>query len=847
MKRRFPLRMRWVVVLFALVFALVTTVAALARLWPQLTPARLACSVSSLSAIGSTRYQALFGDPKRALEESQKAVYFARCTPDRRAYLLALEARALALAMAGQVGKAKALNEQIVELGTATGQLGFAVGALHGLAGLELQTDRPEAAAKALERALDLAKAASTWSADGLVVRQHLFAIRRILPLVYQLLGSQQAVQSAQQTELKDGLFARLTAQATAFGFSVDRLPRVDPLIREIHEARTRKGQVKRSGRPLPPSPVATCALGNQRLASLEEAVVTPWWSPVPLSQGVLDIAHGRADSALRRFEGVAASNLVAGSPLGAAFALSNTSTVMWAQGRFEEAIARQASAVACFEVAAQATESIPFAEGRSSGARRGFFPVLVEMLALEGRGQEAFLAAERARAAVLRRSVGAGREPGRVQLSALRSRALEDSRTTLSRAESRLALLEGDLAELEREVAEGRARYEGELLRASLEVPELAPVGVSQPLTLPEIQAKLAPDVTLVSYYTTDLGLHAWVVDHDSFRAFSLPALREDPTAVPCFADFVRRTRGAASRIARCPDGQELAESLYHQFFAPFRGAIRGSRLLLVPHGSLHFVPFGALRNSQTGRTLVEDFTITYAPSVEVLRFLGEKESSFRGRALLFGDPDFASPGLDRLPGARIEVTQLGVHLGTRPRVGSEASETALERALAAERGAWDVLHVAAHGVYLPGSPRLSHLALAPGGGQDGKLEVHEIYSRLDLTGVNLVVLSACDTALGERTSGDDIVGLTRAFLYAGASGVVSTLWQVDDAASTELMVSFYLHLKAGETAAAALRHAQREMQRRPGREHPYFWAGFVLTGDPQARWQSGPDLNRL
>lgn len=90
MKRRFPLRMRWVVVLFALVFALVTTVAALARLWPQLTPARLACSVSSLSAIGSTRYQALFGDPKRALEESQKAVYFARCTPDRRAYLLAL-------------------------------------------------------------------------------------------------------------------------------------------------------------------------------------------------------------------------------------------------------------------------------------------------------------------------------------------------------------------------------------------------------------------------------------------------------------------------------------------------------------------------------------------------------------------------------------------------------------------------------------------------------------------------------------------------------------------------------------------------------------------------------------
>lgn len=837
MKRSIPWWVQARVALLVLVSILGMAMAS--RSLPQVSPEQFHCGASALSAIGSTRYQALFGDPKRALEESQKAVYFARCTPDRRAYLLALEVRALALTMAGQAEKAKVLNEQIVVLATATGQLGFAVGAFHGLVGLELWNDRPEAAAKALERALDLAAQASPWSLDGLVVRQHLFAIRRILPLVYQVLGSQQAVQSVQQTELKDGFFARLTAQATAFGFGVDKLPRVDPAIHEIHQKRTREGRVRRSPQALPPASSTPCALGHQGLASLEEAVVSPRWSPLPLSLGVLDFARGRDESSLRRFEGEALKSLVEGAPLSAAFALSNTSTVLWSQGRFEEAIARQAAAVTCFEVAANATESIPFAESRASGARRGFFPVLIEMLALDGRDQEAFLAAERARAAVLRRSVGAGRAPGRARLSAARSRELAASRTALSHAESRLALLEGDSVGLEREVTEGRARYEGELVRAILEVPELAPAGSSHPLTLPEIQGNLAPGVTLVSYYMTDLGLHAWVLERDSFQAFSLPALGEDPTAVPCFADFVRRgNRGVAPRRAHCADGRDLAESLYSRLFAPLRGVVRGSRLILVPHGSLHFVPFGALRNPQTQRTLVEDFTITHAPSVEVLRFLGEKESPFNGRALLFGDPDFVSPALKPLPGARVEVAQLGAQLGVRPLVGSTASETALDQALAAERGEWDVLHFAVHGVYLPGSPRLSHLALAPGGGQDGNLEVHEIYSRLDLTGVNLVVLSACDTALGERTGGDEIVGLTRAFLYAGASGVVSTLWQVDDAASTELMVSFYLHLKAGETAAEALRHAQLEMLRRPGRKSPHYWAGFVLTGDPRARW---------
>ena len=122
---------------------------------------------------------------------------------------------------------------------------------------------------------------------------------------------------------------------------------------------------------------------------------------------------------------------------------------------------------------------------------------------------------------------------------------------------------------------------------------------------------------------------------------------------------------------------------------------------------------------------------------------------------------------------------------LGTEPVLGPQAAESLLYGL----GGRVDLLHIAAHGLYEPASPLFSHLALAPGGDQDGDLEVHEIQSSLDLSGVNLVVLSACRTAAGERNGGDDVVGLTHAFLYAGSPGVISTLWDIDDVASAVLM----------------------------------------------------------
>jgi CHAT domain-containing protein len=179
----------------------------------------------------------------------------------------------------------------------------------------------------------------------------------------------------------------------------------------------------------------------------------------------------------------------------------------------------------------------------------------------------------------------------------------------------------------------------------------------------------------------------------------------------------------------------------------------------------------------------------------------------------------------VDATAGARL--------LHTTPHLGADAREELLHDL----RGKIDLVHLAAHGVYEPANPLFSRIALASGGTDEGNLTVQDILSSVDLTGVNLVVLSACQSAVGARTGGDEVMGLTRALLYAGTPGVISTLWNIDDAASAGLMNEFYRRFTAGESAAEALRHAQLAVK-----EHyadPKYWAAFTLTGDPQGRWK--------
>ena len=137
---------------------------------------------------------------------------------------------------------------------------------------------------------------------------------------------------------------------------------------------------------------------------------------------------------------------------------------------------------------------------------------------------------------------------------------------------------------------------------------------------------------------------------------------------------------------------------------------------------------------------------------------------------------------------------------------------------------------------------PQFARIMLARGDVDEGSLNLHQVYS-LDLRNTDLVVLSGCQSQLGRQSRGDDVVGLNRAFMYAGASSVIASLWSVDDEATQHLMTAFYRYLRQGLNKAASLRAAQRDMRLKY--PNPYYWAAFVLTGDPGGRDNSGLTAN--
>jgi CHAT domain-containing protein len=289
----------------------------------------------------------------------------------------------------------------------------------------------------------------------------------------------------------------------------------------------------------------------------------------------------------------------------------------------------------------------------------------------------------------------------------------------------------------------------------------------------------------------------------------------------------------------------------LYDALILPVRQwlpAASGSRLTIVPHGPLFPVSFAALLDER-GQYLVERYALHSVPAVAVLEFTERRKQESAGqppRYLLVADPASQpvlpdGKPLPRLPGARREVNGVA-------RQAPAGSATILEgaaaledrvRALSSDK---TVLHFATHAVVRDDRPFDSYLALA----RDGRLTAEKVYG-LELS-ANLVVMSGCRTALGKVT-GDGIVGLTRAFFYAGTPSVLATLWEVADDPTYLLVTEFYKSLKRTGDKALALRDAQLRVLRAlrrgevriPGAfgtltlpEHPVFWAGFVLLGEP-------------
>jgi CHAT domain-containing protein len=327
-------------------------------------------------------------------------------------------------------------------------------------------------------------------------------------------------------------------------------------------------------------------------------------------------------------------------------------------------------------------------------------------------------------------------------------------------------------------------------------------------------------------------------------------PQLEEE---VAIFRGLILRGRSRASvETALLVQGRKL----YRLLLAPAGEPLaRATRLLISPDGPLHALPFAALvRPAGQGEFLMQwkpIHTVASATLYAELRRGRRDRARTEGSLVVLANPLLkplgrSKPepgdnplrryraGLPPLPGAREEVRALANLFGRRAVVytGAAATETRLAQLPVRPR----YLHFACHALLDRRSPLDSGLALAPtagrNGGDAGLLQAWEIFHRVRLD-ADLVTLSACDSGLGREAAGEGMIGLTRAFHYAGARSVLSSLWPVSDRSTPILMARFYARLHAGFPTDLALAEAQRQLLRDRDLAHPYAWAGFALNGD--------------
>ena len=365
---------------------------------------------------------------------------------------------------------------------------------------------------------------------------------------------------------------------------------------------------------------------------------------------------------------------------------------------------------------------------------------------------------------------------------------------------------------------------YADLLLEARERAPRHAALVAPDVVSWQSVARRLTPEGAFIEYLVSDSATLVFVVTTDTVAALDVGMRRQELARLVEFTRGVLTQRGSDS-LWRTP-----LRRLHAALIAPIEetGLLAGkTRLVLVPHVELQYLPFAALLDT-AGRFLVQRYELAMTPSASVWIALGDRPAGPAGAGVLAFAP---RPGT--LPGSTQEVATIQRLSGPDAQVltGSAATESAFRRLAPTRR----VLHLASYGVLNKQNPLFSFVKLAPDGAEDGRLEVHEVFG-LHLA-ADLVVLSACETGLGSGAladvpAGDDWVGLTRAFLHAGAGNVVATLWPVDDWATAALMERFYGASPAGADPAGALAAAQRAALTASASAHPFYWAGFVAVG---------------
>lgn len=404
------------------------------------------------------------------------------------------------------------------------------------------------------------------------------------------------------------------------------------------------------------------------------------------------------------------------------------------------------------------------------------------------------------------------------------------DEKTSLS---NNLKELEDKLEALKREIRKESPAY------ANLKYPEI--------ITLDETQKKLLDTHTAIFAYSLGQeNSYAFVITKKELRIFPLPSRKNIQNKVSDYLRIITDKDNHAFQV-----GNELFNSL---ILPGLDGNIEN--IIFIPCDILHFLPFEALiSHNDRNSWLVEDYTIAYAPSISSLREIIDRKNMNKRKPrmdlLAFGDPYFGalekeenggdifqdffssrSFNFYRLEYSGIEIDEISSHFKKGKRnvfLRKEASEDRLKNHKLDD---YRIIHFATHSIIDERRPDRSSIVLTldEDPTEDGFLQMREIYN-MKLNS-DLVTLSSCQTGLGEFIHGEGIEGINRAFFYAGSSSVLMSLWAINDQASYQLMERFYFHLRSSESIMEALRKAKLEMIESGVLSHPYYWAGFIASG---------------
>ena len=776
---------------------------------------------TTLSNIGSSYYS--LGDLQKAVDYFAQALLLKRATEDRRGEAITLNNIGVTYWQLGENQKALEQYNQALAINRATGDRNSEFTTLHNIGTVNKSMGKLPEALDYCNQALVLVRAIGDRRSEGLTLQS--------IGGIYRLLGD----------------------MGKALSFFNQAL-----LLQRI--------------------------VGDRR----EEAITLT-------QMGVSYSSMGKPEEARNHLEQALSLQRTIGDRSNESMTLQNIALVEQNQSRLDAARAQIEAALTIIE---STRSQLTSQQLRASffASRQAHYKLYVDLLMRMHRNQpsaghdaEALQANERARARSLLEMLTESRADIR---QGVETRLLDRERNLHQQITTKAERLTRLLSSTHTEEQAATAKKEIDLLlndyqeaesQIRAKSPRYAALTQPQPLSLKEIQKQVVDqDTLLLEYSLGDKCSYLWVVSQDSIHSFELPKRSEIEAAAIKFRDLVTTYKNRERQSQ-----SEAATTLSRMLLEPARSLLGQKRLLIVGDGILQYLPFAALPEPVANSKITSKYQpllvkheIVSLPSASVLAVLRQE---IRGRkpapmtVAVLADPVFqnddprlkqrgnnmegpvgdSTPSnpttdqktdversaweagigkLQRLPYSRKEAEAIVAQTPDGQNLRALDFDASRTVAISEKLAEFRIVHFATHGLLNNQHPELSGIVLSlvneKGEAQNGFLRLHEVYN-LKLP-ADLIVLSACQTALGKEVKGEGLVGLTRGFMYAGAERIVVSLWAVSDEATAEVMKRFYEGmLKRGMRPAAALRAAQLATWKSSYWEAPYYWAGFILQGE--------------